>query len=354
MVMDLKENIVDLEKIIKDTLKFLDSKILTQEEHRDKYKFKKIKTNEDEFSLTLNSFIYCSGCGKEIKPVSNYDNKCEQCGTLNPLFTCPNCFSTRLIYDKKSLVCDLCKTSYNLSICKKCGYINVVVGKFQVCKKCGADISDNTLFEAHNFKYILAIQILIFKNIESLIIDYSKDIFTNQYETLLSDKDYVKKCISDNWHKFNIISQEDIISLIKNHITDTQDIIILLHQTLKILSAKSFLESKLIKLLKNIFLSSGLETVHFNAILSEYYFVFSGNDNFGGISNIPQELLKYYLILGLNEKADIKALKTAYYRLAKKYHPDANMDLSEAEKQAKVAMFRSVQEAYEILLKELS
>ena len=324
MVMDLKENIVDLEKIIKDTLKFLDSKILTQEEHRDKYKFKKIKTNEDEFSLTLNSFIYCSGCGKEIKPVSNYDNKCEQCGTLNPLFTCPNCFSTRLIYDKKSLVCDLCKTSYNLSICKKCGYINVVVGKFQVCKKCGADISDNTLFEAHNFKYILAIQILIFKNIESLIIDYSKDIFTNQYETLLSDKDYVKKCISDNWHKFNIISQEDIISLIK------------------ILSAKSFLESKLIKLLKNIFLSSGLETVHFNAILSEYYFVFSGNDNFGGISNIPQELLKYYLILGLNEKADIKALKTAYYRLAKKYHPDANMDLSEAEKQAKVAMFRSV------------
>lgn len=354
MVMDLKENIIDLEKIITDTLKFLDSKILTQEEHRDKYKFKKTKTNEDDFSLTLNSFIYCSGCGKELKPVSNYDNKCEQCGTLNPLFTCPNCFSTRLIYDKKSIICDLCKTSYNLSICKKCGYINVVLGKFQVCQKCGADISDNTLFEAYNFKYILAIQILLFKNIESIIKDYSKDIFVNQYEILLGDKNYVKKCISNNWHKFNIISQEDIISLIKNYITDTQDIIILLHQTLKILSTKSFLESKLIKLLKNIFLSSGLETVHFNAILSEYYFVFSGNDNFGGISNIPQELLKYYLILGLNEKADIKALKTAYYRLAKKYHPDANMDLSEAEKQAKVAMFRSVQEAYEILLKELS
>ncbi len=51
----------------------------------------------------------------------------------------------------------------------------------------------------------------------------------------------------------------------------------------------------------------------------------------------------YYDILGVARKADSDAIKKAYRRMAKKYHPDVNKDADAAEK------FREVQEAYDVL-----
>ncbi|HAB94782.1 MAG TPA: molecular chaperone DnaJ, partial [Lachnospiraceae bacterium] len=51
-----------------------------------------------------------------------------------------------------------------------------------------------------------------------------------------------------------------------------------------------------------------------------------------------------YEILGVDRTADDKKLKSAYRKLAKKYHPDANPGDKEAEKK-----FKDVGEAYAIL-----
>ena len=53
----------------------------------------------------------------------------------------------------------------------------------------------------------------------------------------------------------------------------------------------------------------------------------------------------YYEILGVQKTATDEELKKAYRKLAKKYHPDANLD-NKAEAEAK---FKEVNEAYEVL-----
>ncbi|HIR28254.1 MAG TPA: DnaJ domain-containing protein [Candidatus Choladousia intestinigallinarum] len=52
----------------------------------------------------------------------------------------------------------------------------------------------------------------------------------------------------------------------------------------------------------------------------------------------------YYEVMGVPKSADAAAIKKAYRRLAKKYHPDTNAGDSEAE-----AKFKEVTEAYNIL-----
>lgn len=52
----------------------------------------------------------------------------------------------------------------------------------------------------------------------------------------------------------------------------------------------------------------------------------------------------YYQILGLDKNADDKAIKNAYRKLARKYHPDLNPNDKEAEKK-----FKELNEANEVL-----
>lgn len=52
----------------------------------------------------------------------------------------------------------------------------------------------------------------------------------------------------------------------------------------------------------------------------------------------------YYKVLGVERKADEKAIKSAYRKLARQYHPDVNPGDKEAEKR-----FQEINEAYEVL-----
>lgn len=46
----------------------------------------------------------------------------------------------------------------------------------------------------------------------------------------------------------------------------------------------------------------------------------------------------YYKILGVEPEADAKAIKTAYRKLARKYHPDVNPEAGAGEKFKEVAL----------------
>lgn len=58
------------------------------------------------------------------------------------------------------------------------------------------------------------------------------------------------------------------------------------------------------------------------------------------------EFKDYYKILGVDENADNKTIKSAYRKLARKYHPDMNSDAGAEDK------FKEVAEAYEVLKDE--
>lgn len=57
------------------------------------------------------------------------------------------------------------------------------------------------------------------------------------------------------------------------------------------------------------------------------------------------EYKDYYAILGVPEDADTKAIKKAFRKLAREYHPDANPDNPEQAE----ARFKEINEAYEVL-----
>src|SRR5210317_2230619 len=58
------------------------------------------------------------------------------------------------------------------------------------------------------------------------------------------------------------------------------------------------------------------------------------------------EFKDYYQILGVESDADLKTIKTAYRKLARKYHPDMNPD------EGAEAKFKDVAEAYQVLKNE--
>ncbi len=55
------------------------------------------------------------------------------------------------------------------------------------------------------------------------------------------------------------------------------------------------------------------------------------------------EFKDYYAILGVQPDSDSKDIKTAYRKLARKYHPDMNPEKGAEDK------FKEVAEAYEVL-----
>lgn len=57
----------------------------------------------------------------------------------------------------------------------------------------------------------------------------------------------------------------------------------------------------------------------------------------------------YYEILGVDKKASADELKSAYRKLAKKYHPDLYTNASEAEKKNAEEKFKEINHAYDVL-----
>jgi curved DNA-binding protein len=60
---------------------------------------------------------------------------------------------------------------------------------------------------------------------------------------------------------------------------------------------------------------------------------------------MPTQNKDYYKILGVSENSQTDAIKSAYRKLAKKYHPDMNPN----DKKAAESKFKEISEAYYVL-----
>jgi DnaJ like chaperone protein len=61
----------------------------------------------------------------------------------------------------------------------------------------------------------------------------------------------------------------------------------------------------------------------------------------------------YFKVLELSSNANEQEIKSAYRKMAKKYHPDRLGEVGEEVKEAALEKFRKVQEAYEFLSKQM-
>lgn len=62
--------------------------------------------------------------------------------------------------------------------------------------------------------------------------------------------------------------------------------------------------------------------------------------------NFRKEDENLYTVLGVKSTASSKDIKLAYYKLAKKYHPDFN---SEDDQEKSTEIFKKINKAYEVL-----
>jgi molecular chaperone DnaJ len=62
---------------------------------------------------------------------------------------------------------------------------------------------------------------------------------------------------------------------------------------------------------------------------------------------VDEKKQDYYELLGVDRKAGTDEIRSAYRKLALKYHPDRNPDNKEAE-----AKFKAISEAYDVLSDE--
>merc|ERR1719379_1078014 len=59
--------------------------------------------------------------------------------------------------------------------------------------------------------------------------------------------------------------------------------------------------------------------------------------------------IDFYSVLGVQKTATGRDIKSAYYKLAKQYHPDMQQGKSESDKNKAKEKFKEIQEAHEVL-----
>ncbi|WP_343633504.1 J domain-containing protein [Fluviicola sp.] len=76
----------------------------------------------------------------------------------------------------------------------------------------------------------------------------------------------------------------------------------------------------------------------------------AGNERLHTIANARTRKSMALAILDLGPSATEEEIKKSYRKLAKKYHPDSNLDLDEAKKEEYAQQFLEIQDAYEELI----
>ena len=70
--------------------------------------------------------------------------------------------------------------------------------------------------------------------------------------------------------------------------------------------------------------------------------------HFGKAAKIDPDI-NYYALIGLNRGAQESEIKSSYYNLAKKYHPDSTEGLASSVQTDFEDKFKAISAAYEIL-----
>jgi hypothetical protein len=305
----------------------------------------------DNHSLILFEYLSCPNCGHDIYDSKiNSENCCKQCGISFLICQCNWCTALLISPKQNTIVCSNCHHSLDIRVCGYCKSANYYIGQSQICSSCGLDIHHMNPGQ-ESFYYILVLQILILKRLESEY-NYKRSVFFKEYSRLFSDEKYVKNRIERNWHEFPSCDETSpYIDRLAVHL-NRDDVIIALHQILKIVASESRISTQAMKLIRNVFDKLGLNQSEISYFISEYFFVY-GVDNYKEL-NIPSELMRYFIIMDIKTDSTVDDVKKRYRELAMKFHPDRNIGKSEDAIRAQSIRFMSVQEAYDVLIKYFS
>ena len=151
---------------------------------------------------------------------------------------------------------------------------------------------------------------------------------------------YGKERANHAFKLFKNISKQDIplqqvclqIRQMMNHASRLQ----LIHFLFGIAKADGLVSEKEVSAIQTIANYLGINHLDFESIKAMFY---SNSDN-------------AYKILEITKDATIDEIKTAYRKMAKKYHPDKVIHLGEEHQKGAEEKFKQVQEAYDHLQKE--
>lgn len=308
-------------------------------------------TAKDNKSLIHYECFSCPNCDYEISNSRiNSENSCKQCGLSFLIFQCNWCTALLISLSQNTVVCSNCHHSLDIRVCRYCKATNYYIGQSQICSSCCLEIHDMNPGQISLY-YILVLQIIILRQLESEY-NYKRSVFFKEFSRLFADEKYVKNKIERYWHEFPTCDENSpYIDMLAKHL-EREDVIIALHQILKIVACESIISTQVIKLIRSVFDRLGLNQSEISYFISEYFFVY-GIDDYKEF-NIPSELMRYFLIMDIKADSTFDDVKKRYRELAMKFHPDRNIGKSEDEIRANSVRFRSVQEAYNVLTKYLS
>ncbi len=302
----------------------------------------------DHSSSGYNPDILQGNCPNCNAPISMYASqtgvKCNSCGNVFFLATCPSCHDKSLVPGPGRYKCQ-CGKSYTLTFCPDCvkTFINPT-GRF--CPYCSKPLI-RTMFQSEDDRlvFIVSAEIAL-----SVIVAKADGHFDSVERQAIIDR-YVKFGMNQKGLKYirQMIDETERTGMTLEVVCDDlldvlepAEIRDVINYLFSVAIADGEIHENEISLLWRMASRLGVSQSEFQRMQDAARTLLEGK--IGGVARL-------YALLGVDQNATDETVKEAYRRMAMKYHPDRGVRTGLSADVA-TAKFMEIQDAYEKIMEE--